>query len=573
MKNKLSSLCALCFIVTACLITAVMPIYAESSDSRNEASLPGAFGVDEIDGLIGGIVNFNLNKSGASTVQEWIDGGLTDSAGEGAEWYIMALLQSGNRYDYSSYYTALVSYLKDNAVYSASTRQKYALTLTALGHPDDEYINSVLEASIGNGGIMSWVFGLHLLNNGCSGGPYTADKIIEKLLSLRLDDGGWALYGTVSDVDVTAMTVTALSFYYGKETQVSSAIDAAVELLSERQLESGGYSSFGKENPESTAQVITALSSIGLDPASDVRFIKSGNTLIDGMKMFLLPDGSFSHEYGGESNLSATYQAFYSLIALKRYYNGQSPLFVFSNNLTVDTGDENALDSESDTISLSDTENTSAFSEDEPTQIGSGPEVQTEGRGYKVWAYIGIAAAAVLAGAVMFICGKRHPKNYVFIVIIAACGALFIHFTDFQSADSYYGGADNVSMPVGRVTVSIRCDTVAGRADSDHIPADGTILPECEFEISEGESVYDVLVRAAKKFNIQTESKGAASGAYGLVYICGINCLYEFDYGDLSGWVYRVNGDTPSVGCGEYKLKDGDRIEWLYTCELGNDLD
>ena len=57
-----------------------------------------------------------------------------------------------------------------------------------------------------------------------------------------------------------------------------------------------------------------------------------------------------------------------------------------------------------------------------------------------------------------------------------------------------------------------------------------------------------------------------------LPYIAGINYIYEMDFGDLSGWVYHVNGITPSRGCGEYVLEPGDRIEWLYTCELGNDL-
>ena len=58
-----------------------------------------------------------------------------------------------------------------------------------------------------------------------------------------------------------------------------------------------------------------------------------------------------------------------------------------------------------------------------------------------------------------------------------------------------------------------------------------------------------------------------------MVYIAGINYIYEFDFGDLSGWVYHVNGITPSRNCGEYVLSDGDRIEWLYTCEIGHDLD
>ena len=57
-----------------------------------------------------------------------------------------------------------------------------------------------------------------------------------------------------------------------------------------------------------------------------------------------------------------------------------------------------------------------------------------------------------------------------------------------------------------------------------------------------------------------------------MVYISGINYLYELDFGDMSGWIYHVNDDEPLVGCGEYKLSDGDNIEWLYTCDLGKDL-
>ena len=57
-----------------------------------------------------------------------------------------------------------------------------------------------------------------------------------------------------------------------------------------------------------------------------------------------------------------------------------------------------------------------------------------------------------------------------------------------------------------------------------------------------------------------------------MAYIAGINYLYEFDFGELSGWTYRVNGEVPSVGCDKYELKDGDKVEWIYTCELGKDI-
>ncbi|MCR5332221.1 MAG: DUF4430 domain-containing protein [Lachnospiraceae bacterium] len=115
--------------------------------------------------------------------------------------------------------------------------------------------------------------------------------------------------------------------------------------------------------------------------------------------------------------------------------------------------------------------------------------------------------------------------------------------------------------------MSIRCDILNGVADSDHIPADGCILDTTEFDLNEGETVYDILIEAAKKYSISVDHKGGSE----IVYISGINYLYELDYGDLSGWVYKVNGELPSVGCAGYKLTDGDKIEWCYTLDLGND--
>ena len=62
------------------------------------------------------------------------------------------------------------------------------------------------------------------------------------------------------------------------------------------------------------------------------------------------------------------------------------------------------------------------------------------------------------------------------------------------------------------------------------------------------------------------------SPVYNSRYIKGINNLYEFDCGEGSGWMYRVNGVFPNYGCSQYQVEDGDTIEWLYTCDLGVDL-
>lgn len=87
---------------------------------------------------------------------------------------------------------------------------------------------------------------------------------------------------------------------------------------------------------------------------------------------------------------------------------------------------------------------------------------------------------------------------------------------------------------------------------------------------TEGESVFDVLLRVCTEQKIHMEF--TETPMYQSAYIEGIGNLYEFDCGDLSGWMYRVNGCFPNYGCSQYTLADGDVIEWLYTCDLGKDV-
>lgn len=91
-----------------------------------------------------------------------------------------------------------------------------------------------------------------------------------------------------------------------------------------------------------------------------------------------------------------------------------------------------------------------------------------------------------------------------------------------------------------------------------------------EVEFTEGESVHDVLQRVCKDAGIQMES--SFTPAYNSAYVEGINNLYEFDCGQLSGWMYNVNGWFPNYGCSKYTVQDGDVINWVYTCNLGKDV-
>ena len=125
-------------------------------------------------------------------------------------------------------------------------------------------------------------------------------------------------------------------------------------------------------------------------------------------------------------------------------------------------------------------------------------------------------------------------------------------------------------------TLSVRCDTILkniGWLDSGKVnivPKDGVIFAEKTVTFYEGESVFNLLVREMKKSKIHMEFENTP--IYNSAYIEGIANLYEFDCGELSGWMYKVNDWFPNYGCSRYGLKDGDRVEWVYTCNLGKDV-
>lgn len=131
--------------------------------------------------------------------------------------------------------------------------------------------------------------------------------------------------------------------------------------------------------------------------------------------------------------------------------------------------------------------------------------------------------------------------------------------------------------PVSKyVTISITCHTILNNLDkvSDNkkgiIPSNGVILSQKQVEINDGDTVFDVLLRETRKQRIHMDF--VESPVYGSAYIKGINNIYEFDAGELSGWMYSVNGVFPNYGCSIYNLNDGDVIQWMYTCDLGKDL-
>ncbi len=539
--------------------------------------VPAAASEAQAEKIIDDIVRYNLKATASGSVQEWIDGYLTENAAEGTEWYVMALSNYG-RYDFSAYKKALKDYLSANETGSASSRLKFALVLIATGERNSPFIKEFLENSVGEQGIMSLVFGLHILNNGYTCEKYSVKTLTEEILSFQSEDGGWSLTGKNGDVDVTAMTVQALSPQYQSNPLVRDAVDKAVDFLSARQNADGSFSTYGADNPESTAQVITALSSLGLDAEKDVRFIKNSKNLFDVLETYSSEDGAYSHQKGKETDSTATVQVFCAAVAFRKMKDDGSSFYIFSekNNLKEETTQEEKTQATepkpTETTSSEKTETVPSTEKTELTvsqtqAVAKVTEVVENKRSdfsYKLWIIAAIVLVSVCLCAVLL--SKTRKKIYcIGVLVVAVCAILLVLFAIKPVEDSGKTADDkNIN---GAVTISITCETIKDK-NNETVPENGVILEETEIIIDADDTVYDVLLKACRENDIHLETTGTDK----TLYVEGICNIYEKDYGDLSGWMYFVNGESPSVGCGNYSLSDGDEIVWCYTCDLGEEL-
>lgn len=158
----------------------------------------------------------------------------------------------------------------------------------------------------------------------------TREKLIDYILDSQLENGGWTFFGSTADPDMTGMTIQSLAPYYNVNLDVKTAVDKALSVLSQAQNDNGGFASWGAENSESCAQVITALTSLGINPETDSRFIKNGNSAVDALMSFGVENG-FSHTVNGSYNQMTTEQAYYALVSYSRLLNSKTSLYDMSD--------------------------------------------------------------------------------------------------------------------------------------------------------------------------------------------------------------------------------------------------
>ena len=131
----------------------------------------------------------------------------------------------------------------------------------------------------------------------------------------------------------------------------------------------------------------------------------------------------------------------------------------------------------------------------------------------------------------------------VLALTIAACGGAPVTSGGGNAADT---GQEQQAT----IEVTVEIDATAGEGEKT----------TAEVELPEGATAYDALVAAADDVN-------ASDSEYGM-YVQGINGLAGGDFGDMSGWMFEVNGEMAEVGCSEYELAAGDVVTWLYVTEF-----
>lgn len=278
----------------------------------------------------------------------------------GSEWTITAMARDGGALDYDAYYQDVTSQVK--AVKGVlDTRKalpytKVILALTAMGkNPADVGGYNLLEGLAAYDKVMLTgtngpVFALLALDCGAYEIPAapegktqtTRELLVDTILERELEGGGFTVGMAVSgpETDITAMAVQALA-PYREDADVAAVMERALDVLSKKQGSDGCFSDYGTKSCESIAQTMLALMALDIDPTTDTRFVKNGNSLLDALMLFYDDGGGFKHVlkttagYEAPVNGMATEQAYLALGAYKRFLAGENFVYDMTDGVPV----------------------------------------------------------------------------------------------------------------------------------------------------------------------------------------------------------------------------------------------
>ena len=262
------------------------------------------------------------------------------------EWSVINAVRSGVLVPQSwfdEYYANLSAALKEaDGVLSATKNTEYSRTIIAVSAIGKDpasvagynlFSHYMTMDEVTKQGLPGAIFALIALDCKDYSLPedseVTREALVDYILENEYEGGGWAIIGDSADVDVTAQALQALAPHTNDE-RVASAAERAVNLLSERQNDDGGFYAWQGINSQTTAQVIIALTSLGIDPRTDERFIKSGGWTGSFLMKYYLGDGTFCHTLGNGADAMATDQCLQALISLELSDNGGGAFYNFA---------------------------------------------------------------------------------------------------------------------------------------------------------------------------------------------------------------------------------------------------
>ena len=535
MKRFVKNLTAVCIAVLFAVQTAFPVFAAEPEEAVSECA------------------GYFTAQRGADSFWDGLEYGWADWAA-----YCMARLNGGTAPEYVRSAEEKVAELAQSEGFVKPTElQRAGIFLAALG---GEYEQAVLLGSFMNEqldrqGFNAYIWALIAVNvtgmQPPEGAVNTADSLVDYIISQQHADGSFALFGDAGDVDITAAAVYALC-----GTDIPAAQEAAQHGADWLCAIEGGYTSMGARNCESTAQAVIALCAAGRSEKA-----QEAAEMLEEYRR----EGGYAHLPDGDINGMATAQAMEAFTALILAGRGEA---LFGR-----IAPEEAAGSPEAVAETGDNSEKPDSREDPAPEEENGQEPSGAGlTGEKIKLVLSIALGAGAAAAVVVLVLRRKKLAAVLAVVLAAAAG-GVWLLDIRTPEEYYSQSRTGDM---RVTVSAECTSVLDRMDSidpavnpaEVVPEDGLVIRECTVELPEGASAFDALTAASRAQRVRVDYTGSSYGTY----VKGIGYIYEFGFGDLSGWMYRVNGEFPDVSASSFVLEEGDVVEFLYTCDLGRDV-
>lgn len=532
------------------------------------------------------------------------------------EWAVLALARGNadvlNSY-YDGYYDRVVAYVRTNIssgklnADKSTDNARIALALTAIGEDPTSVGGHNLLTALDDvtydlkQGINGPIWALIALDSK----NYTSssrDELIEAILGNRTSDGGWALDGTVTDVDMTAMAIQALAPYYKSNKNVQDVVDAALAWLSTKQSSDGGFSSWGNANAESCAQVIVALSALNIDADTDSRFVKNGHSALENLLTFEQADGSFLHTLPGsdkDNNQMSSEQGTYALVAYDRFKTGKNSLYNMTDAVKrADASAQEVIDM-IDSIGEVNEYSYDAIAEARSayTKLSSADKEKVKATNYKTLTAAEDAYKAILREkqSERYTELKAHydellrdkTKKYGTAAKKKLLSVLQTAQRDMNAAVScerveeifQKAMSDLDAVKPGDIEVTFRLiGALEATQDVDlttdsYLPEYVTWVPTKTYALQENATVYDLFTEAMSDAGLRYI--GAESNYVSTIYApycLGGYTLSEFTNGKKSGWMYTVNGTHPNQGLKNWTLNDNDVVVWHYVNDYSHEV-